>query len=109
MDQLTEHLASTTCRFSEVLEIIRQQESLVEILQAQGRTTAGAELLLVTFKQAAAAITDHRQYLEGQVILLARETARRKASTGLQGGPAKHRWVPVIFLWLAHTKKRLFR
>jgi hypothetical protein len=93
------------------LAIIRQQESLVEILRAQGRATAGAELLLATFKQAAAAITEHRQYLEGRVIFLAREAARSKASTGLHGEsdmPAKHQWATEIFLWLADSKKRLF-
>ena len=88
MDQLTLLLAASTCRLSDVLKLIRQQEALINILHAQGRPAAGAEALLEIFKEAAAAITDQRERLEGQMVFLARRTPH--APNG--GWPASIRW-----------------
>lgn len=70
MDQLTLLLASTTCRLSDVLKLIRQQQALVETLQAEGRARGGAEVLLEIFRESAVAIAAQRTHLEAQVIRL---------------------------------------
>jgi hypothetical protein len=73
MDQLTLLLAASTCKLSDVMKLIRQQEVLIETLQAQERPTAGAEALLAIFRQAATAITDQRERLEAQIVVLAQK------------------------------------
>jgi hypothetical protein len=70
MNQLTLTLAATTCRLSDILRAIRQQEALIKALRAQGRPVDGAQALLECFKDSAAAIAYQREHLECQMLLL---------------------------------------
>jgi hypothetical protein len=92
MDQLTLLLAASTCRLSDVMKLVNEQEALIDILHAQGRPTAGAEALLEIFKEAAAAIADQRQRLEDQMVILAQKTPQQA-----DGSPsAMVRWVALL-------------
>jgi hypothetical protein len=90
MDQLTLLLAASTCRLSDVMKLMRQQAALIDILHAQGRPTAGAEALFEIFKEAAAAITDQRQRLEGRMVFLAQK-APHEPNGGWRGQLSKVR------------------
>ena len=68
-------LASITCKLSDILKLIREQEILVETLKAQRRSTTGAEFLLEIFKESAIAIATQRKALEAKVIRLSRASA----------------------------------
>jgi hypothetical protein len=82
MDQLTLLLAASTCRLSDVMKLMNQQEALLDILHAQGRPTAGAEALLEVFQEAVAAIRDQRERLENQMVFLAQKAVHEPLSGG---------------------------
>jgi hypothetical protein len=56
------------------MKLIRHQEALIESFRAQEQSHTGAEALLAIFKEAAAAITDQRDYLTGQMVFLTQKT-----------------------------------
>lgn len=82
MDQLTLLLAASTCRLSDVMKLMNEQEALLDILHAQGRPTAGAEALLEVFQEAAATISDQRERLENQMVYLAQKALHEPMSGG---------------------------
>jgi hypothetical protein len=100
MDQLTLLLASTTCQLCDVLKLVRQQQALVETLQAEGRATSGAEVLLEIFRESAAAIAAQRSHLEAQVIRLGcKSDSNTDITVSLARRTGKGLWVAVAALF----------